>query len=715
MNKIKKIFSMCLAVLMIFSILPATALAAEYENATIDMDAECSLSIWKYDFTNAKKDGVWDEDSFVSTGWRESYVEDILGGAIRTGESSNSNSLGNGGYSNGYAIEGVEFTYLRVADIVTLSESIEDQNGNYVSTQILYGLDKVKADDLLAAIGLADGAQRHTSADSNAELDGANNYYYTSDVLNAALANALEANPTAVKNALEDYIISQQGTPMPLTGFNGNTIVRELPVGLYLLVETKVPEMVTTTVNPFFVSLPMTTVSGDDNSASPEGGHFWNYNVTVYPKNETGIPTLEKTVREAFNPFGSKSTDASGFSHVATGSGGDIVEYRIVSTLPTITSDATSLSVYEFYDTLSKGLTYNQDDEVIIEIFADKDFNRKVATWTKADDTFAVDYSADGRHMTISMLRMGLEEINGGLNNANGAAYAGYSNYTMVIYYSATINSDNSFVYGDEGNDNEVVLTWKRTSSNYVDTLIDDAHVYSYGIDLTKKFSDKESDIAHAADMFDHVKFKAYNETDGYWLIADCNDRDGVYYVTGGTVNESEATVFSPIQNGDAYGKIIVMGCENDTYRLTEVETADGYTLLKDSVYVTISVAEDANRPCNIYSKDVLGVLQNDPCYRFDGGMDLELANIPQKQLSHNHLTATATVAGNDVNMLADEDSDNAFVPLTIVNTRGYDLPMTGDLGTWMYGVFGIGIMAAAAFMIFFVLRKREDEGKTIA
>ena len=77
---------------------------------------------------------------------------------------------------------------------------------------------------------------------------------------------------------------------MALTDNNGKTIQRNLSVGLYLAVEDIVPEMVTSTTNPFFVSLPMTTVSGNAESASPEGGHFWNYDVVVYLKTRLEFP-----------------------------------------------------------------------------------------------------------------------------------------------------------------------------------------------------------------------------------------------------------------------------------------------------------------------------------------------------------------------------------------------------------------------------------------
>ena len=143
MKKLRKILMLCLAVIMCLSC-TSLAFAAEVDDATIDTDANCSLTIWKYDWTNALKDGVWNEDSFTSTGWRESYVEEILGEAVREGDANGEtdNPLGNGQNANGYAIKGVEFSYLRVADIVTFTESANDQHPDYNQTMVLYGFNK---------------------------------------------------------------------------------------------------------------------------------------------------------------------------------------------------------------------------------------------------------------------------------------------------------------------------------------------------------------------------------------------------------------------------------------------------------------------------------------------------------------------------------------------------------------------------------------------
>ena len=115
MKSIKKVMAMCLAVIMMLSCIPAVY-AADVANATIDPDAKGSLTLFKYDLTNAEKDGVWDS-SYVSTGVYDENVNKTLGDAIRAGDTDKESDLGNDQVSYGYAVKGVEFTYLKVAEI----------------------------------------------------------------------------------------------------------------------------------------------------------------------------------------------------------------------------------------------------------------------------------------------------------------------------------------------------------------------------------------------------------------------------------------------------------------------------------------------------------------------------------------------------------------------------------------------------------------------
>lgn len=683
MKTITKVLSLILALTLLLSF-PVAASAAELTNMpTIDESKTGSLTIYKYDLTNAEKDGVWDS-SYVSTGvYDEAGVNNVLGG-------STSSTLGNGETGYGYAIKGVEFTYVKVADILQYEES-ESDNRTDAHVEVLYAVDKTNGADFLAALGLAEGKNRYENADVLDE----SKYFYQSDVLTSALSAGLTANYTTVKNAMERYAATN-GTAMPLTDSYGKTKAENLPLGLYLVAETKVPEMVVSTTDPFLVSVPMTSVNGTN---ANDGGTRWIYDITLYPKNLTGIPSLEKTLRESKNDTG--KNDA--YAHTGTASAGDTIDYQIISTLPSITSEATYLSCYTFIDTLSAGLTYTKGD-VTLEIFSDTACKNAVTTWKEADGYFTVSYNdaQDGKTaMTVEMTAKGLAEI-----NKSKAVYAdasmvnsGFSDCTMRLTYTAKVDSDNSLVVGDNGNDNKVVLTWKRTSETFYDTLVDDAHIYTYGIDLTKLFSDGKGD-------FSKVEFLVQNKTDKYYVQARLDQDEGVYYVTGHTGNKADATHFVPVKTGDTKGRILIKGLEDDTYTMTEVRTDSGYVLLKQDIEVVISQKE-SSESCTIYASDALGLIQNDPRYAQVIQSDADLKNIPQKHLEHKLLTASATVSGKNVNMTEDNGSANAEAPLTVVNTRGFDLPKTGDNGTMMFTIVGILLMVGAAVMLYAVSSKK--------
>ena len=596
MKKTKRLWALLLAMVMALGLI-STAFAAP----TIDSGRKASLSLYKYDITAASADGAWDAASYVSTGVQDDAVSDKLAQ---------------------YAIQGVEFTYLRVTSISTYSQR---ESGQY-KVGVLYGF----ADDaVLQAIGL-------TKADAYKRGNGV--FYFTSDKLNKALADALADNATTVKNALE-ATVRNGGKAMPETDANGHSKVIGLEQGLYLVVETRVPENVTSTCNPFFVSLPMTTMDGKN----------WNYDVTVYPKNQTGNPTLEKTVREDKNSTGKNTGTADiadGYAHTATASVGDVVDYQIISTLPTITSKATSLTTYTFVDTLREGIRYNRSD-VVIEFFRDAGCTDEITAWDEDSGKFVVSYDDAANTMTIGMTETGLADINESESVYTDSVKRGYSDCTMRITYAATLTADAKL--GDTDNPNEVVLTWKRTNTSYYDTLQDCCHVYTYGVDVLKQFSDGKGDLAN-------VNFLLHNDTDGYYLTAELVD--GVYYVTGHEAKGNKATVFVP--NGE--GHIRVMGLEDDTYTLTETATDKGYVLLKDGVEIVITAAESESA-C-------------DTC-----GAKL--------------LTASGTVNGDAVDM----EDGNAIVPLTVINNPGFDLPKTGGYGTWMFTVSGCMLLGVAAFI----------------
>ena len=614
MKKIHRVLALLLAALMALGLM-TTAFAATDSAPTIDPGKKASLSIYKYDITKASNAGAWDVESYVSTGLHDDAVIDKL---------------------SKYAIQGVEFTYLRIADIAMNNEVVDGQR----QVGVLYGFDSSeRSNAVLSAIGM-------TGADAHKTDNGIN--YFTSDVLNNKLSTALTANATTVKNALE-VAVKNGGVAMTETDATGHTSASIVEQGLYLVVETRVPENVTSTCNPFFVSLPMTTVDGA----------AWNYDVTVFPKNQTGNPTLDKTVREAKNSTGKNTgslTDITdGYAHTATASVGDTVDYQIISTLPTITSKTSSLSEYTYVDTLSKGIRYNKND-VVIEFFKDASCTDKVATWAENSGKFTVAYDDTANTMTIRMTDTGLSEINEAATVYIDSVKRGYSDCTMRITYPATLTADAKL--GDTDNPNEVELTWRRTNNTYFDTLKDCCHVYTYGVDVLKHFSDNGGNMKN-------VKFRLHNDGDDCYIIADL--KDGVYYAKGFAAKKADATTFVP----NSSGHIVVKGLEDDAYSLTETATDKGYVLLKEAVKIVIKTAE------------------NGQC----------------EQCGAKLLTASATVNGKDVTMT----DGSAIVPLTVVNNPGFDLPKTGGYGTWMFTIGGVALLGAAAFI---VIRSRKHKNE---
>lgn len=558
-----------LAILLIATL--ATSVFASAADSTIDYDRKGSITLYKYDITSAERDNAWKLGSYVSTG-----VADPEGVAPLSP----------------YALQGIEFTYVKIADLATVKENGVIQMG-YV------GLD----DALLDILGMS----KETS--------------YNADEIQSALSASLMRSKNETKNALEEYA-KANGTAMVETDANGKTSASELSLGLYLLVETLVPENVVSTTSPFLLSLPMTSVDGEG----------WNYDITVYPKNETGMPTLEKTVRESTNSTGTSED----YTHTATASVGDVLEYRIKSDLPAISSAATYLTTYTFVDTISEGITYNKNNVVICILNGDA----PVTAWVRTSGMFTVTYGEST--MTIEMTASGLDAIN-----------KNYSEHTLEIYYTATLNDD--AILGNVGNDNEVELTWKRTNEEYFDTLKDCCHVYSYGINITKEFSDGKGD-------FSEVEFTVKNSTDNYFVVA--KNVDGVWLVTGFVADKEAATHFVP----NANGIITIKGVENDTYVINEVKTDAEYVTLQGDITVVISSVESEN-VCNVCTSKLV--------------------------------TATASVNGENVQMLSDGESVNAYVAFNVINNKDIIIPPTGDSGTWLMTIIGIMGIAAAVIVLF--------------
>lgn len=785
-----------------------TATKKDLENADIvDYSKKGSLTIHKYDITAAQEAGDYVKGERVANGEEDSVLEDTM---------------------KDYALEGVQFTYLRVGNIETYSDT---KNGQ-TTVEVVYEIPTKLAEIL--QLNPQTGTGEKDAYDMNGKgvakkCTTAGVLHYTSTQLSKALADVLEADDIAAKSALEEYLYSygtqddttenDQSTKtegstgvkavnLPKTDKNGYTHAENLELGLYLVVETEVPEQVVDTTNPWFVSLPFTNMT--NKAGTSGGGNYWLYDMDCYPKNQTGNPTLDKSVRNAYSSTAAKDkngqvdngqnydySEASGkgglivfnddtnakntadtdevkyvanrggytsdgvtagkdganystdyeYRDTQTASAGDVLDYILVSKLPHISSKATFLSEYTFTDILSKGLTYNKDVKIAFYNNAEDananntakattiwnvtsgNQNQDYVEVSVTDKDTGASYKNGSTQMQVRLTEAGLNLINGtGVtgNNAGGqqpdadssTSAGSMSDMYMVVYYTATVNSDATLVLGDNGNENDVVLVWSRTSDQYFNTLEDRNYVYAYGVDLTKTFSDKKGDMSK-------VQFKLYNKTDAYYVVAEKSEKDGNWYVTGKTKNKEDGTTFTPDENG----KIFVYGLEADTYGMTEIATDNGYTLLEDSVNVEITPTDreinasvsgvtgmdeaaidaivkyyhggiyDENGNLVIASQDFIKnkyanrpVVQ-DPNGRTIGKTDMYVGDIKPATAKVDNVAADMVSSSyTKGNMEQKFESPDATVVMHVVNNKNFTLPQTGGYGTIIFTLAGCAV-----------------------
>lgn len=408
-----------------------------------------------------------------------------------------------------------------------------------------------------------------------------------------------------------------------------------------------------------------------------------NQTVTAACSLTTAKPDAEVNVKADVPSIDKKIVEESGKVEANTANIGDKVSYEITSKVPNMKGYTQYFFVMN--DTLSKGLTYN-DDMVI-----------KVGNTTLTKDT--------GYTVTADKNANGTTSIEIVFKNFVG--YKDRVGADVIVTYSATLNQDAS-LDPVAGNPNKVQLTYSNNPN--VDgngdpqnpdkpgegaptgkTPESETKTYVTGIKLTKvdgkntnttltgaKFKiegtgmkvvlvNKEMYKKSASGAYFMLKTGKYTETvpvtdknaEGYNAdqYDDVNQKyEQVTVVTKDTVStEINATGYV-----DKNGVLTFEGLGKGTYTIKEIVAPNGYNLLKDEITITITA-------------------------------DAKLTG------------CTWIVTDSNSNALS-VDSNHLY-ELTVENNAGAELPSTGGIGTTVFYVLG-GLLVVCAGVLLITKRR---------
>lgn len=379
----------------------------------------------------------------------------------------------------------------------------------------------------------------------------------------------------------------------------------------------------------------------------------WMVNVPQNTSMKGAAPQIEKSV-------------ASGNETVETG---ETVTYTLAVDVPDYPADATAMK-FEIGDTMDAGITYQSDVKVysdsscIREIPVEGNKYYTVTDKPKIANGFKISFTKDFfAHQTYGKLTKIYVKYTGTVNNA------AFSAATDALGNNASVEYNNNPY---------------DSNSSAKDTTTKDVYAYRIGINKVDKNGEPLTGAKFTLtkkDSEDPLTFtKVTNQDKSYFYVYDPSGKN----------TELEVSALS--DDKSTGGTFLIKGLDQGDYVLTETKAPDGYVLPTGSLTIKLTGKSD--------DLSVLAPIKN-----------TEATSAPTTDSTDAGTSATTTgtykIHGGENGVTVTDATISVDVENTSSNDANFTLPSTGGMGTLIFTVGGLFVMAGAVVLAVVMYKKK--------